>query len=371
MNDIATPDQIALWVTTSAFVLGFIFALVASHTNFCTMGAVADWYNMGDSGRMRMWVMTMAVAILGANGMHALGWIDLGKTIYVSRQFTWLAYVVGGGCFGFGMTLASGCGVKTLMRMGSGNLKSAIVFMVMGMTAYMTLRGLFASLRVHVIEPVVIQLPVTQDLPAVLAYLTDRAVILSRLNVAMIVAAVLVSWAVTHRDFRREPMYAVGACVLGSLVAAAWYVTGHLGYLAEHPDTLQEAFIATNSGRMEGLSFVAPMAWTLEYLMLWTDKSRVITFGIASAAGIVLGATVYARFSGKFRWEGFRDASDTAHHLIGAALMGFGGVTALGCTVGQGLSGISTLALGSIVTTAAIIIGSIAALRYQNWQWTR
>ena len=144
-----------------------------------------------------------------------------------------------------------------------------------------------------------------------------------------------------------------------------------VGYLAEDPNTLQEAYVATNTGRMEDFSFVFPLAWSLEYLMLWTDKSRIVTYGIASTAGVIAGSAVYALASKSFRWEGFRDAEDTGMHLIGGLLMGFGGITALGCTIGQGISGFSTLAAGSIMTFLAIIAGSAATMKWQYWRMTR
>jgi hypothetical protein len=148
-------------------------------------------------------------------------------------------------------------------------------------------------------------------------------------------------------------------------------VSGVIGHLAEHPRTLEEAFVGTSSGRMESLSFVAPIAYALEYLMLFSDTSRVVTLGIAAVAGAISGSLLVAVVSSSFRWEGFRDTEDTANHLVGGALMGFGGVTALGCTIGQGLSGISTLALGSLLTLAAIVAGAILGLKYQSWRIER
>jgi uncharacterized membrane protein YedE/YeeE len=145
-------------------------------------------------------------------------------------------------------------------------------------------------------------------------------------------------------------------------------VSGVVGYVAEHPETLQEAFVATNTGRMESFSFVSPMAFTLEYLMLWTDKSKIITYGIASGLGVIAGSAAYALATRKFRWEGFRDAEDTASHMIGGVLMGFGGITALGCTVGQAITGVSTLALGSFLTFAAILAGSALTMKVQYWR---
>ena len=87
--------------------------------------------------------------------------------------------------------------------------------------------------------------------------------------------------------------------------------------------------------------------------------------------GIVLGSLAYALASRTFRWEGFAGPEDTANHVIGGILMGFGGVTALGCTIGQGLSGISTLALGSVLAFFAIVAGSAATMKWQYWRMTR
>ena len=151
-------------------------------------------------------------------------------------------------------------------------------------------------------------------------------------------------------------------------MVGGWFVSGHLGHVAEDPNTLQEAFVATNSGRMESFSFVSPMAYTLDYLMLWTDKSKMITYGIASGLGVIAGSAAYAIATRTFRWEGFRDAEDTANHIVGGVLMGFGGICALGCTIGQGISGFSTLAAGSIITFVCIVTGSALTMKYQYWR---
>ena len=163
----------------------------------------------------------------------------------------------------------------------------------------------------------------------------------------------------------------VSHLVVGAVVVAGWYVSGHVGYLAEDPATLEEKFVATNSGRAESFSFVAPAAYLLELLMMWTDTTRVLTFGIAAALGMIAGSAAYALVSRTFRWESFASAEDVANHLVGATMMGFGGVTALGCTIGQGITGVSTLAVGSILTLLAIVGGSVLAIRYQTWRLER
>jgi len=185
---------------------------------------------------------------------------------------------------------------------------------------------------------------------------------------SLAIALGLIGFIFSSPDFRANKDNVLGGVVVGLVVIGAWYVSGHIGHLEEDPNTLQEAFVGTSSGRMEAFSFVAPLAYTLEYLMLWTDTSRVLTFGIVSAVGVVAGSAIYAIASRTFRWEGFRDAEDTASHLIGGALMGFGGVTALGCTIGQGISGVSTLAVGSMLTFVSIVAGSALTMKLQYWR---
>ena len=369
MDALPLPVQVA----GLAFVLAAVFGAVANRVNFCTMGAVTDIVNFGDWRRMRMWVLAIAVAIAGTGVLRAFGLIDLTKTIYTAPKVAWLSFVVGGFLFGFGMTLASGCGSKTLIRAGAGNLKSVVVLVVLGVAAYMTLKGLFAVWRVAALDPWRFDVggigASSSDLPALAGAMGLPAA--ARLWVPLAVAALLALFAFANRDFRTTPELVVGGLVVGLVIVAGWYVSGHIGYLAEDPATLEEKFVATNSGRMESYSFTSPVAYTLELLMFWSDSSRIVTFGIAGVVGMVVGSCVYALASRTFRWEGFGSVEDVANHIVGAVLMGFGGVTALGCTIGQGLTGISTLALGSILALAAIIAGCVAAVRYQVWRLDR
>jgi hypothetical protein len=367
----SNPAQLVPYVTGGAFLLAFIFGAVGNKTNFCTMGAVSDWVNMGDTGRMRMWLLAMAVALLGSSALQVAGLVDFSKSIYATPNFTWLSYVVGGFLFGVGMTLGSGCGSKTLIRVGAGNLKSLIVYVFLGIAAYMTLRGLFGAFRVNVLERATITLATGQDLPSLLSAWMGLSKAAWTAILAALLGGGLLAFIYKSKDFRSSFDYTLGGVVTGLVVVGGWYVSGVIGHVAEDPNTLQEAFVATNTGRMESFSFVSPMAFTLEYLMLWTDKSKIVTYGIASALGVIAGSAAYALATRSFRWEGFRDAEDTANHVVGGLLMGFGGITALGCTIGQAISGFSTLALGSIMTFLAIIAGSAATMKYQYWRMSR
>jgi hypothetical protein len=362
------PAKLVPYVTGGAFALAFVFGAVANKTNFCTMGAVSDWVNMGDKNRLRMWLLAIAVALVGSSVLQLAGVVSLAKSIYPGPSFTWLSYVVGGFLFGVGMTLGSGCGSKTLIRIGGGNLKSLVVFVFLGIAAYMTLRGIFGAFRVGVLERASVTLAGGQDLPSLLSAATGVAKTTLTAILAAVIGGGLAAYAYVSREFRANFDYTLGGVVTGLVVVGGWYVSGVIGYVEEDPNTLQEAFVATNTGRMESFSFVAPLAYSLEYLMFWTDKSKIVTYGIASAIGVIAGSAAYALATRTFRWEGFRDAEDTANHVVGGILMGFGGITALGCTIGQAITGVSTLALGSFITFAAIVAGSAATMKYQYWR---
>ncbi|MDH5246799.1 MAG: YeeE/YedE family protein [Betaproteobacteria bacterium] len=360
-------------VTGFAFVLAAVFGAVATRVNFCTMGAISDVVNFGDARRLRMWLLAIAVAIAGAAALQATGLVDLSKTLYTGSRIGWLSLAVGGFLFGFGMTLGSGCGSKTLIRVGGGNLKSLIVLVFFAISAYMTLKGLFAVWRTAGLDPWRFDVAAfgaqTSDLPSILAALGVGGAV--RLWFPFAFAAAIAAWVFSNREFRATREMIIGGILIGAVIVGGWYVSGHVGYLAEDPATLEEKFVATNSGRAESFSYTAPIAYLLELLIYWTDQSRVLTFGIAGVLGMLVGAAGMALATKTFRWEGFTTTEDLANHVVGGILMGFGGVTALGCTIGQGLSGVSTLALGSFLAVGAIVAGCVAALKYQMWRLDR
>jgi uncharacterized membrane protein YedE/YeeE len=363
-------DTLPAVVTGGAFLLAIVFGAVGQRVNFCTMGAISDAANFGDWRRMRMWALAIAVAIAGAAMLQTADLVDYGKSIYAGPRVAWLSMIVGGFAFGFGMTLGSGCGSKTLIRLGGGNLKSLIVLVFIGLSAYMALKGLFAVWRVTALDPVRLHTGApTSDLPTVLAWIGLPAAV--KALVPWLVAATVAAWVFADRAYRATPEMIVGGLVVGAVIVAGWYLSGHIGHLAEGPSILEEKFVATNSGRMESFSFIAPVAYLLELLVYWTDTSRVMTFGIAAVLGTVAGAASMALATRTFRWEGFTTTDDLVHHIVGGILMGFGGVTALGCTIGQGITGLSTLAVGSFLAFFSIVGGCLAALKYQIWRVER
>ena len=363
MNEIDIPGltQQVLW---AFFALAFVVGFVSQRTHFCTMGAIADVVNMGDWTRARQWMLALGVATLGFAALAGTGQIDATKTLYASNRLLWLSCLVGGLMFGYGMVIASGCGNKMLVRIGGGNLKSLVVFAVLGISAFATLKGITAVARVNTVDAVFLDMASGASVPGVLVswWGVDPQTAIAWSG--LIVGLLLVMAALRRPDFWTVENWLAGLGV-GVVMACLWWVSGHLGFVAEHPETLEPVYVATNSGGIEALTFVAPIAHTLDWLMFFSDKSKVFTAGVVSVLGVVAGSWVCALSQRSFRWEGFANPDDLAQHLWGAVLMGVGGVTGLGCTFGQGLSGLSTLSLNAAITVASIVIGAVLALRHQ------
>ena len=358
--DINSLSKSVLWAT---FVITFLLGAIMQKTGFCSMGAISDAFIMSSWDRLRQWFLAIGVAIVGYALMSYCGLIDPLKSFYTGNKFLWLSTIVGSTLFGFGMVLASGCGSKTLIRIGGGNLKSIIVFMVLGLTAYMTMRGFLGVVRVNTLDTFFIAFNTPQDLPSLLSAPLGIARINLHLALGLVIGFAFIAYALANKAFWTANNLFAGIAV-GLAICAVWWISGNLGFVAEDPNTLEEVFLVTNSGRMESLSFVAPYAYSLDWLMMYSDTSKVLTVGIVAVAGMILGSAFVSVVTKSFRWESFRNTEDTANHLVGAALMGFGGVTALGCTVGQGLSGISTLALSSLLALPGFILGAYVALLY-------
>ena len=361
----ALQNQTTL-VLVLVFALAAVLGWIIQRSHFCTMGALSDWLFMRDATRLRQWALALALATAGFAGMAALDWVSPTQTIYAIERFPWLSYLIGGGLFGAGMVLASGCPTKNLVRLGGGSLKALVVLLVMGTSALATLRGAPGLLRVRYIDPFTVAAEDGPFMGQWLSALTGWSEAGAMLLLALTVALLLPLWVLRDRSFLRGHNLLAGLGV-GTVLLAVWLVSGVVGLVPEHPETLETVFLATSSGRMEGLSFTGPVAQWLDAFLYTADGARRITFGMALVPGVVLGATWAAWRQGSFRWEGFTQATDLARHLVGAALMGFGGVSAMGCTFGQGLSGLSTLNWGSLLAVAAMVAGAALTLRLQWW----
>ena len=346
-------------VTGLSFLVGIVFGAVVNKTNFCTMGAVSDWVNMGNKGRLRAWFLAIGIAILITQVMQFKGIIDLSEAIYLTPNFGWLGSLLGGFLFGVGMTLASGCANRTLVRVGGGNLKSLVVMMVLGLTAYMTMRGLFSMVRINVIEVTNVNLAdyglVDQGIDTLVssALGLDRPALVRGI-VAVLVGAGLIIFAIKGNELKRSFDNMLAGVSIGLIIPAGWYITGVVGF-----DDFEPL-------RLESYTFTGPTADSLMYLE--TFSGSTISFGIAAVFGVILGSFLYATLTGKFRLETFVSQGDMIRHMLGGVLMGFGGVLALGCTVGQGITGMSTLALGSLFALVSIIFGSALTMKIDYYQ---
>lgn len=351
------------------FALAVVMGAVANKTNFCTMGAVSDWVNMGDTGRLRAWLLAGAVAMLGVVVLEATGTAILGTTTfppYRTPQFAWLRYLLGGFMFGIGMTLASGCGNKTLVRIGGGNFKSVVVLFIAAVFAYLMLwSDFYNNVFGKWIGATTIDLGVRGFKSQALGDLTGLGNTIS----GVIVALAIIAFVFASSEFRANRDNIVAGIVIGLIVVAGWYVTGSSMGAAwkEWAD-----FADTKPIRVEtqSFTFMSPMGDAMRYLLNPKDTS-LINFGIVALAGVIVGSFLWSAISKSLRFEWFVDVKDFVNHAVGGVLMGIGGVLSMGCTIGQGITGVSTLALGSLLTLAAIIAGAATTMKYQYWRMLR
>ena len=370
-------------VLLTVFVMALVMGAVVYKTNFCTMGGVSDWVNMGDTGRMRAWMFAMTIALAGVTLMEYLGVISLGTNTfppYRTPNFAWLRYILGGVLFGIGMTLASGCAQRTLVRAGGGNLKSVFVIAVAGFAAYMMLwgedplnpgEGFFTNYFLSWIQPTIIDLSALGiESQALGAILGGAAGMEETQNLHYLVAAVVVvvmlAVVFASRDFRSRFDNLLGGGVVGLAVVGGWYVTaGAMGTeWKEYTEFLDEI---PSRVAAQSYTFVSPLGDGARYALNPT-KLSFINFGVMAALGVLLGALIYSVAARRFRIEWFASFTDFLRHLFGALLMGVGGVLAMGCTVGQGITGVSTLALGSVLALLSIIFGAALTMKVEYYR---
>jgi uncharacterized membrane protein YedE/YeeE len=405
-ENFAAAQGYLLWGT---FVLALVLGAVANKTNFCTMGAVSDWVNMGDTGRMRAWLLAIGVALLGVTVLEAAGLAEPDNAFppYRMGQLIWAENLLGGLLFGIGMTLGSGCGNKTLIRIGGGNLKSVMVFLVIGAIAYYMvnpIRGdqtLMSLLFIDWIRPLAINLTGPQDLGTLVGGQEGAGT--ARLVIGLLLALLVMAFVFRSADFRRGFDNILGGLVVGLTVVGAWYVTSNLmlnfesefeGEMVvstrEFVDptstsgwvTIADMGMADEAPVLEGwdasrpnvasqspqsFTFINPMGQALGYAGGGFERSELV-FGVMAVLGVVFGSFLWAVFSKGFRFEWFSSARDFVNHLVGGILMGFGGVLAMGCTIGQAVTGVSTLAIGSIITFFAIVLGSALTMKVQYYR---
>jgi uncharacterized membrane protein YedE/YeeE len=380
-----TAQSFFLW---STFGIALVMGALVNKTNFCTMGAVSDMVNIGDFGRVRAWMLAIAVAVIGVVVLEYFGKAAPGNAFppYRGGNLLLAENLIGGLLFGIGMTLASGCGNKCLIRIGGGNLKSIMVMLIIGVIAYFMInpfpgsdKTLFTVLFYDWIRPLSIDLGVSQDLGSLLG---GESVATARLVIGVLLGLFLLGFVFKSADFRGSLDNILGGLAVGLAVLAAWYVTSNVqidadgdllslgGYYAEWDMLADSEKGKPAQGRSlspQSFTFINPMGQTLDYAARGFDKA-LLTFGVMAFLGVLAGSLLWSLLSRSFRFEWFSSVGDFASHFIGAILMGFGGVLAMGCTIGQGITGVSTLALGAFITLGAIILGSALTMKVQYYK---
>jgi uncharacterized membrane protein YedE/YeeE len=381
----AEARSILLW---SAFAIAFVMGAVVNKTNFCTMGAVSDIVNIGDSGRMRAWLFAMAIAILGVVVLSLTDLVNVKQSFppYTGSQLIWAENILGGLLFGIGMTLASGCGNKCLIRIGGGNLKSVMVLIVIAIISYFMMypfpgsdQTLMSVFFYDWIRPMAINLKTGQDLGSVIAGAENAT--MANAAIGGILGLILVAFAFKSSDFRKLDNI-LGGFIVGAAVLGGWYFSSNLavdldGEIYSLPKYMQEwEFVAESTANKpaearqlspQSYTFINPMGQTYNYVKSGLD-SKILSFGIMGLFGVILGSFFWALISKGFRIEWFANFRDFLNHFIGAILMGFGGIMALGCTIGQGVTGVSTLAIGSILAFGSIVLGSALTMKIQYYK---
>ncbi|HZY16002.1 MAG TPA: YeeE/YedE family protein, partial [Ramlibacter sp.] len=355
------PNTLARLVVWGGLLLGLVLGAVGQATRFCVRGAIADWVELRSPGRLLSWLLAVGTGAVLLQASIAAGLFDAGRTIAWGDRLVWLSCLVGGLMFGYGMILAGGCPQRCLVKAGAGNLRAAATLVFIAIVSLMTLRGALAGIRVNALDAFGASLGGSQDLGALLGQALGLAPgpLRGLLAVAILAAVLAFAWRV-RRSVRL--VHWVGGIAFGLLLVAAFVLTGAVGFLPEHPETLEAAWLGTQSHRPEGLSFAAPLGHALDLLTLWSDRNTVATFGVTVALGVLLGSFASARWRGEFRLESFKTPRELASSVAGAALMGFGGITALGCSIGNGVTGLAMLSSGSVLATGGIVVGARLAL---------
>lgn len=334
-------------VIVAGVLIGTAFGAVDLLSGFCLASGLRNWWTANDGRLIRSFALALAVAIAGTQVIAAAGLVDLGQSIYLQPSFSAALILLGGLMFGYGMVAANACVSRALVLLGRGNLRSLVVVVVVAVTAQMTLKGLIAPMRLAFLHWSQATLQ-TISLPALLTDtgLSDTS---ARLLAVVAVSGVLLVFAFANAPFRRSYGQIAAGLAIGLLIPLGWFATGYLG-----ADPFDPAPVAS-------LTFVAPSADSLQYVMFSTGST--LSFGVALVGGVLLGSFVTALLTRQFKWEGYTSAGHMLRSIGGAALMGCGGALAYGCSVGQGLTGLSTLALPSALAATGILLGAAAALR--------
>ena len=329
----------------AGFAGGFMLGLAARRGRFCTLGAIEDAVYGQNWLRIRMWALAMAVAIAGTFLLDFAGAVDRGASLYARMTWNPASAVIGGLMFGYGMAIAGNCGYGALARFGGGDLRSFVIVLVMGISAYAVLAGPLAGLRLHLFPPV----ERSPGDPVGIADSIADSLSIGVLLPALAIAAALAAWALSGSEFRRSAQAVIWSVVVGSAIFTGWWATTQISHASFEIVSV------------ESHTFTAPLGETVLFAM--TSSGAGLTFSIGSVLGVVAGAAVGSISKGHFRWEACDDPGELGRQIFGGFMMGIGGVLAVGCSVGQGLSAFSMLAYSAPVVLVAIGLGAAVGLR--------
>ena len=323
---------------------GILLGLAARIGRFCTLGAIEDLYYGENPLRLRMWGIAIGVSVIGTFGLSGLDLLDLQQTLYLSRSWNPLANIFGGLVFGYGMALAGNCGYGALARVGGGDLRSLLIVMIMGISAYVTLGGPLSGLRIWVFggSDQAVNLPSFAPLIAKLSGVSLE-------TAGLATGCIILALTLTSRSLRASFSHIFWGAIAGIAIVTGWAGTQ---WVASH------GFDATS---VVSHTFSAPIGETVLYAM--TSSGNSISFGTGSVLGVLIGAAIGSLIKGHFRWEACDDPRELRRQMLGAVLMGIGAVVAVGCSVGQGLSAFSVLAYSAPLTMTCILIGAALGLR--------
>ncbi len=354
-----------------AFALSILFGAVARKTEFCPLGGIADIMQNGNSGRFRMYLLAIAVAMLGVALLEANALVDFDGTRppYRMAQFRWPAYLVGGLLFGIGMTLCRGCGMKNMVNLGGGNLRSVVAILGMGSAAFLMLyvEGFFADYFLSWVMPLTPDLELSgldhQDLGTLLSHWSGLEIATLRTAIALLIAGTLMILALRSSDFRERRDNAVGGLLIGLIIVSAFYLSGGpVGELAQESSDFMDQ--PQNGMGIQSYTFIRPMGDLL--YVLSNPQWYLVTFGLVAFLGVGTGSLLFNLLSSSFRIEWFGSSREFIRYLAGGLLVGIGGILGMGCTLGQGIAGTSTLALGSFIDLGALILGAWIGIRMQR-----
>jgi uncharacterized membrane protein YedE/YeeE len=323
---------------------GILLGLAARIGRFCTLGAIEDLYYGESTLRFRMWGIAIGVAVIGTFGLSAAGLLELDQTLYLARDWNPVENIFGGLLFGYGMALAGNCGYGALARVGGGDLRSLLIVLIMGISAYVTLGGPLSSIRIWAFGSSD-EATTTQGL----AHAASQLLGTQTEVVGIIIGFVILVATLLSRSMRKSPSFIVWGAVAGFAIISGWFGTH---------------WIATNgfdATPVVSHTFSAPIGESIIYAM--TSSGNSISFGTGSVVGVLLGSLLGSLYKGHFRWEACEDPRELRRQILGAVLMGIGAVVAVGCSIGQGLSAFSVLSYSAPLTLICIMAGAAIGLR--------